>query len=97
MQEALTNVVRHAGVNEVRVEIWADEESLGVQVEDRGGGFDPQAEFARAETSGLAGMRERVALLGGVLTLDSAPGAGTRLIAEFPLMQRQGLYEGMQR
>ncbi len=84
VQEALTNVARHAAVSEVTVRVWADADILSIQVEDRGVGFDP-ATLATAVTSGLAGMRERVASLGGQFTLESAPGAGTLLMAELPL------------
>jgi len=84
-QEGLTNVARHAGVSEATVRLWADRDRLGVQIEDRGAGFDPEAALAAGSTSGLAGMRERVTLLGGQLTVESAPGTGTRLTAEVPL------------
>lgn len=85
IQEALTNVARHAGVDEVTVRLWSDAETLGVQIEDHGVGFDPQATLARESSSGLAGMQERVFLLGGELTIESAPGAGTCFVAELPL------------
>ncbi len=85
VQEALTNVARHAGVREVWVRLWADEQTLGVQIEDRGTGFDPKAALAAGATTGLAGMRERAVLLGGQLRVESAPLAGTRVRAELPL------------
>ncbi len=85
VQEALTNVARHAGVSEVTVRLWASQDTLGVQIEDQGAGFDPEAALASGATSGLAGMRERPVLLGGQLTVESAPGAGTRVTAELPL------------
>lgn len=85
VQEALTNVARHAGVSEVTVRLWVDQDTLSVQVEDQGGGFDPQAALTAADTSGLSGMYERVALLGGQLTVESAPGEGTRVTARLPL------------
>jgi PAS domain S-box-containing protein len=85
VQEALTNVARHAGVGEVTVRLWADQDMLGVQIEDWGTGFNPEAALAAGDTTGLAGMRERAMLLGGQLTVESAPGAGTRVTAEFPL------------
>jgi len=85
VQEALTNVARHAGVSEVAVRLWADQETLGVQIEDRGTGFDPEAALAAGDTTGLAGMRERAVLLGGQLTVESASGAGTCVRAELPL------------
>ena len=64
------------------VRAWTDAESLNLQIEDRGRGFDPDA--ARA-AGGLASMRDRTALLGGQLSVDSAPGGGTRVTAGLPL------------
>ena len=85
VQEALTNVARHASVSEVTVRLWADQDTLGAQIEDQGTGFDPEAALAAGATTGLAGMRERAVLLGGQLTVESAPGAGTQVTAELPL------------
>jgi signal transduction histidine kinase len=85
VQEALTNVARHADVSEVTVRAWADKKTLGVQVEDRGGGFDVDSELAQVTSGGLPGMHERVALLNGRLTIESSPGDGTCVTAEFPL------------
>lgn len=84
VQEALTNVARHAGVKEATVRLWTDELRLGVQVEDRGAGFDAQQALASNTSNGLAGMRERAELLGGEFTLETAPGCGTRLMAQWP-------------
>lgn len=85
VQEALTNVARHARVNGAIVRLWAHEHILGVQVEDGGIGFNPDEALAAARSSGLTGMRERATLLGGHLTLESAHGSGTRVTAELPL------------
>jgi signal transduction histidine kinase len=82
VQEALTNVARYAGVAEVRVTLWFDQGVLGAQIEDQGMGFDPEAAMAAGSSSGLTGMRERARLLGGKLTVESVPGAGTRVMAE---------------
>jgi signal transduction histidine kinase len=60
-------------------------EMLCVQVEDRGAGFDAKAAIEKHASSGVAGMRERALLLGGELNIESAPGRGARLTAEFPL------------
>ncbi|MDE3091110.1 MAG: sensor histidine kinase, partial [Chloroflexota bacterium] len=88
VQEALTNVARHAGVGAATVRLWANPDMLGVQIEDQGKGFDSAATLAQGETSGLTGMRERTILLGGDLTIESAPERGTRLTAELPLSGR---------
>jgi len=85
IQEALTNVARHAHVEEVDVRLWANEQILGLQVEDTGVGFDPQEIHAKNPTSGLSGMRERASLCGGQLEIESKPGSGTCLMAEFLL------------
>jgi signal transduction histidine kinase len=81
LQEALTNVARHAGVGVVDVHVRHEDGELFLAVEDGGVGFDSAAVRG---TSGLSGMHERVTLLGGQLTIESQPGAGTRLIATFP-------------
>ncbi|MCU1266436.1 MAG: domain S-box [Acidobacteria bacterium] len=85
VQEALTNVARHARVVEATVRLWTHEALLSIQVEDCGSGFDSEAALASSDTSGLAGMRERAVLLGGQLTVESAPGDGTRLTAELSI------------
>jgi signal transduction histidine kinase len=84
VQEALTNVARHAGVASATVEVWANAEALGARIEDEGRGFEMSA-TPDARSSGLEGMRERSELAGGRLTLDSAPGAGTSISVELPL------------
>jgi signal transduction histidine kinase len=58
---------------------------LGVQIEDQGTSFDPEAALAAGDTTGLSGMRERAVLLGGQLTVESVPAAGTCVTAELPL------------
>lgn len=84
-QEALTNVARYAGTDQVSISVWVDQGVLGLQIEDQGAGFDPDAALEARTSSGLAGMRERASLLGGKLTIDSSPGSGTRLLAELPV------------
>jgi signal transduction histidine kinase len=84
-QEALTNAARHAGVNEVTVRAWVSGEWLSMQIADDGAGFDANAALAAGTSTGLPGMRERATLLGGRWLLESAPGAGTRVTAEFPV------------
>jgi signal transduction histidine kinase len=87
VQESLTNVARHSGATEATVRLWRTDNMMGVQVEDVGAGFDPRA-AAVAYSSGLSGMRERAAFLDGDLTIDSSPGAGTRVTCELPVAPR---------
>lgn len=84
IQEALTNVARHARTNSVEVRVWVDDITLNLHVEDRGAGFDAQV-LGRTSSIGLLGMQERASILGGVFTIDTHPGWGTRLVAELPL------------
>lgn len=85
VQEALTNTARHAAAALVSVRIWIDNERLILQIEDDGAGFEVEKVFAQTVSTGLTGMRERVALLGGEFRLESKPGAGTKLVAELHL------------
>ncbi|MBL8797655.1 MAG: PAS domain S-box protein, partial [Planctomycetia bacterium] len=85
VQEALTNVARHARAPQAIVRVWAGPDLLGVQVRDAGVGFDFQDAVDQARTGGLTGMRERCTLLGGKLTVESSPAAGTCVTAELPL------------
>ncbi len=88
IQEALTNVLRHAGVDRARVAVRRSGETLELRVADAGRGFDSQAVLAggaAGEGSGLRGMRDRLELFGGNLELASAPGEGTLISAVVPL------------
>jgi signal transduction histidine kinase len=82
-QEALTNVRRHADATVVRVRAAVADGRLVLLVGDNGRGFDPAAVGDTAY--GLASMRERAALIGGELRIDSAPQAGTRVSLRVPL------------
>jgi len=88
VQEALTNVARHANVEEVIVQIRVEGEILTAQIEDMGIGFDTEAAMKESATFGMVGMYERAIAVGGHLTVASNPGKGTRLIAELPLRDR---------
>jgi PAS domain S-box-containing protein len=83
LQEALTNVARHAGASRVTVRLFADADDLVLEVEDDGAGFDP-AEVRGRRAFGLMGMRERALALGGRLRVDSLPEAGTHLVLRVP-------------
>ncbi|HEY4895558.1 MAG TPA: GAF domain-containing sensor histidine kinase [Solirubrobacteraceae bacterium] len=76
VQEALTNISKHAGASTVRVTVGEDGGQLTVEVQDDGAGFDT-ATSASSEGFGLAGMYERVGLAGGTIEISSAPGATT--------------------
>jgi signal transduction histidine kinase len=84
IQEALTNVARHAQVSEVLVGLVVQENTLWVEVLDKGKGFEVSAESEKP-SSGLSGMRERVGLLGGYLVLESFLNQGTQIVAALPL------------
>ncbi|MEK6302034.1 MAG: PAS domain S-box protein [Acidobacteriota bacterium] len=88
VQEALTNVARHARVNEAVVRIWSNDSMLCVVIEDRGAGFDSRKALDSHSSSGLTGMRERALLLGGHLHIESGSGLGCRLTVELPLKTR---------
>ena len=88
VQEALTNVARHAKAPEATVTVWTDHDTLSIEVVDAGQGFDLETVIAN-ETSGLTGMRERATLAGGQLKLESAVGKGTRLLAELNIRRNR--------
>ena len=82
VQEALTNVIKHAGASEVTVSVKREDGRVEVNVEDDGAGIDtgvPNAGY------GLVGMRERAELVGGTVAIASEPGRGTRVSATIPL------------
>jgi signal transduction histidine kinase len=85
VQEALSNIARHAGVSEAVVHMYAYPDQIAIQVEDQGVGFEPEAVRKNANAPGLAAMRERTHLLGGQMSIDSSPEYGTCLTVELPL------------
>jgi len=84
IQEALTNVARHTSEKEVSVRVTYLDKLLTVQVEDRGSGFMVDKMLEERRSRGLRGMQERVALVGGSLTIDSVAGWGTSILVEIP-------------
>ena len=86
-QEGLTNVARHATVSLVNVRLLATYGTLELHIQDAGRGFDPMAALADDRSAGLTGMRERASVVGGELTIESSPGAGTYLRARIPLVE----------
>jgi signal transduction histidine kinase len=88
-QEAMTNIARHSGAEHVTLAIVRRTGSLSLTIEDDGRGFDPARRESGAPAAGgigLPGMRERAAAAGGRLVVTSAPGGGTRIRAEVPLV-----------
>jgi signal transduction histidine kinase len=83
VQESLTNVVKHARAGHVSIVLTGKDGSVSILVEDDGVGFEPSR--TRGDGLGLLGMRERVELLGGRMTVESRPGAGTTFVAEVPV------------
>jgi two-component system, NarL family, sensor histidine kinase DevS len=83
VQEALTNVVKHAQASTVSVVLTRKGQSVVAVVEDDGRGFDPTQ--TREEGLGLVGMRERIALLGGRVTVESSERGGTTVAVEVPV------------
>jgi signal transduction histidine kinase len=87
LQEALTNVAKHACADQVCVTLCYDAETVSLSVEDDGRGFDKQARLSASGWPmgiGLLGMQERLESLGGRLEIESQPGRGTRLVAHLP-------------
>ena len=81
VQEAVNNAQRHAHAQNVTVDLLQTDAAVQVEIKDNGTGFDPK----RTRGMGLLGMEERVKRLGGTLTIESRPGAGTTIRAELPL------------
>jgi signal transduction histidine kinase len=83
VQESLTNVVKHARARQVSIVVTRKPTSVTVVVEDDGRGFS--LDEVEADALGLLGLRERLGLLAGKLTVESSPGTGASVIAEVPL------------
>lgn len=84
VQEAVTNVVKHAGASRVTVAVIEDDATVQLSVTDDGTGFQTDA---ASEGFGLIGMRERIALIGGELDFDSKLGAGVTVAARIPVQR----------
>jgi signal transduction histidine kinase len=87
LQEALTNVVRHAGASHVSVILALQGQHVTLIVEDDGRGFGANSETSERDSGrlGLLGIRERLSLVGGSLEIESTPGKGTTLFARIPV------------
>ncbi|MCK4793648.1 MAG: PAS domain S-box protein, partial [Desulfobacteraceae bacterium] len=87
-QEALTNVAKHAQAKKIKLQLDRQLKTVTVSIEDDGQGFDVeelQTTLAPPQGMGLAGMKDRISLLGGRLEIHSKPGEGTRIEIEIPL------------
>jgi signal transduction histidine kinase len=85
-QEALANVIKHAGTSQASIRLDLSKDDLCLEIEDHGLGFNPQVALNQRDHFGLAGMAERASELGWSLSIDSQPGNGTRIrVTEKPL------------
>lgn len=84
VQELLFNIVKHAGVKIARVELSSTEDSLAIVISDRGKGFDPENQTMSSKGIGLLSLKERASYVGGKMSIQSAPGQGSRFILTVP-------------
>jgi signal transduction histidine kinase len=89
IQEALTNITKHAGAKEVFINLIRKDQLLRLTIEDDGSGFNYEKiigqENSRAFSLGVTIMRERVSMLSGEFRIESQPGKGTHILAQIPL------------
>lgn len=90
-QEALTNVWRHAGTQEVDLCLAYEPETVLLKISDDGNGFDPDQVFVAPRGWGLAGMKERAESVGGKMQIKSSPRQGTIVEVEIPISSKQGV------
>jgi signal transduction histidine kinase len=94
VQEAVTNIIRHSGASEVDIEVVRKGSIVTATVSDDGKGFDAEAALQAPESWGLRGIRERVAVVGGELSIESGPGRGTRIRISIPVPDEQEFANG---
>jgi signal transduction histidine kinase len=87
LQEALTNVIKHAQASQVWVDLSMDDDKVTLTIQDNGIGLGEGKPVSNG--IGLAGLRERITIAGGALTVSSTPKRGTILSAQFPLQERR--------
>jgi signal transduction histidine kinase len=90
VQEGLANIARHSGVREALLELRYSDDAVALDLRDAGRGFDPQASSPRGSGVGLLSMAERAEALGGSFTLTSAPGQGTAIAVQIPILEPAG-------
>ena len=84
-QEALTNALKHAGANQVTIDIMFGDAHIDLEIRDDGTGMDMESAKTHGHRQGLRGMQERAELVGGTLELQSRPGCGTTVWARLPV------------
>lgn len=89
-QEAMTNAAKYADTDQITLRFIDRPDGIELEIQDTGVGFDPTQLKIRGTGLGLFGMRERVSLLGGTLTVVSAPEQGTKIHVEVPLDEKGG-------
>lgn len=87
VQESLTNISRHAQASKVSIIVQTSRESMVIQVRDNGRGFEMHS--VRQDAFGLLGIKERVDMLNGYVSITSQPGEGTQLELTLPLSAKQ--------
>lgn len=92
LQEALTNVARHAGATRVNVAVNADEKALTLSVKDNGQGIT-EAELVNPHSLGIIGIRERAYALGGEVSITRGPRRGTIVKVSIPLTRKEGSHD----
>ncbi len=85
VQECFTNVIKHSGADNVVLNLSRGNGLVKMKMHDDGVGFDVEEAAQKHESFGLSGMRERVALLGGQIDIQSSPGKGTRVEIAIPV------------
>ncbi len=83
-QESLTNVVKHAGANKVFVQLSKENGWVNLMIQDNGSGFKNENVYDSKRGIGLLGMQERVEGVGGHISIDTAPGKGTKIFINIP-------------
>ncbi|MGH9762373.1 MAG: ATP-binding protein [Blastocatellia bacterium] len=85
VQESVNNIVKHSNATQARITLRRHAAELSLTVQDNGVGFSPAAAGSTGSGFGLRGLGERAAILGGALTIQSAPGQGTTITVKVPL------------
>jgi signal transduction histidine kinase len=88
VQESLNNIVKHAQASEARISVERQSDSVTITIRDNGRGFAPKVAEAQPGGAGLAGMAERVRMLGGELSIHSGPGQGTTVTVKIELKNK---------